>query len=180
MVYTESTMKKLSGHVVSVNILGLLGYMSSLLAWLLIAATFFVLLADSSFMTMPNDQPFVERLAIPDNLTGVAAVASYGVAIVAIIVTIIIFMTFPYFISENLSRFMRYILKTLKIAQEPISYLHPPQTNKQAGQVHHCLKHALLPLPAVAEFPEVFEPGIGSLYECPKLELSFVVARLTP
>lgn len=110
-------MKKLSGRVVSVNILGLLGYMSSLLAWLLFMAAFFVLLADSSFMTMPNNQPFVQILPIPDNLTGVASMASYGVTAVAIIVTIIIFITFPYFVSKNLSRFMRYILKVFKITQ---------------------------------------------------------------
>jgi len=50
-------------------------------------------------------------------LTGVAAVASYGVTTVAIIVTIILFITFPYFVSKNLSRFMRYTLKVLKITQ---------------------------------------------------------------
>jgi len=110
-------MKKLSGRVVSVNVLGLLGYMSSLLAWLLFVATFFVLLADSSFMTMSNNRPFVRVLPIPDNLTGVAAVAGYGVTTVAIIVTIILFITFPYFVSKNLSRFMRYTLKVLKITQ---------------------------------------------------------------
>lgn len=109
-------MKKLSGQVVSVNILGILGYMSSLLAWLLFVAIFFVLLADSSFMTMPNEQPSVHALTIPDNLTAMAFIASYGVAIVAVIVTIIIFITLPYFVSKGLSRFMRRALKVLKIA----------------------------------------------------------------
>ncbi len=32
---------------------------------------------------------------------------------------------------------------------EPISNLHPPQTDKQAGQVNNSLKHALLSFPAV-------------------------------
>jgi hypothetical protein len=115
MVYTKSTMKKLSGRVVSINILGILGYMSSLLAWLLFIAVFFVLLADSSFMTMPDNRPIVQPLTIPDNLTGVAWAAGYGVAIVAVIVTIIIFLSFPYFVSKGMSRFMKHTLRVLKI-----------------------------------------------------------------
>lgn len=39
---------------------------------------------------------------------------------------------------------------TLFTFMEPISNLHPPQTDEQTGQVNNCLKHALFPLPAVA------------------------------
>lgn len=110
-------MKKLSGRVVSVNILGALGYMSLLLAWLLFVAVFFVLLANSSFMTMPNEQPVGQAVAIPDSFTGLATYASYSVAVVASIVTVILFVTLPYFMSRGLSGSVRYVLKLARITE---------------------------------------------------------------
>lgn len=117
LVYTKSTMKKPSGRVVSVNILGLLGYMSLLLAWFLFIAVFFVLLANSSFMTMPGSQPVDHAATIPDSFSGMAMFASYGVAVVALVVTIIIFVTLPYFMSKGISKFIRRGLGWLRVTE---------------------------------------------------------------
>jgi hypothetical protein len=109
-------MKKLPKRVVTVNIFGIVGYMCALVSWALLASVFFVLLANSSFMTMPH-QTTVTTLPLPADPSNSAPLVGYGVVVLVTLVAFCIFVTLPYFISRGLSRFLRRTSTALRMSQ---------------------------------------------------------------
>jgi hypothetical protein len=105
-------MKKLSPRVIAVNSIGTLGYMSSLLVWVLLATIVLALFLNGLAVvpTQPGEiistQPESNSLA-----TGVA----YVVTGIMIVVTIAVLVFLPYFIGKLSSASLRWLLKVLHV-----------------------------------------------------------------
>jgi len=87
-------------------------------------------------------------LLVLNGVLGVNSVVATGMVCLALLVPIIVRrpdLAVPAFLTGVAMATLAAL-----IYFEPISYLHPPQTDKQAGEVNNCLKHTLLPFPAVA------------------------------
>jgi len=105
-------MKKLSPRVIGVNIVGTIGYMSSLLAWVLLATIGLALFLNG--MTVVPMQPS-EITSTQPEANGLATGAAYVVTGVMIVVTIAVLVLLPYFIGKLSSVSLRWLLKILRI-----------------------------------------------------------------
>lgn len=111
----KTRMKKIPRRTFGINVIGVVGYMFALVSWTLLLAVFFVLLANSSFMTMPH-QTVTPSLSLPAHASTGAMLISYGITALAIIVTLFVFITLPYFIGRNLSRLLRFLATAAKVS----------------------------------------------------------------
>jgi hypothetical protein len=114
--YTVSNMRSISKRIVAVNTLGLLGYMSMLVSWLLLLAVVFVMIVNSPLVVTEHTVITTSGSPMPQEMSGIAQFASYGVTAVVIVVSISVFVTLPYFMSRGMSRLMRRILGALAIS----------------------------------------------------------------
>ena len=115
--YTVSSMRNVSKRVVAVNALGILGYMSMLVSWLLLLAVAFVMIVNSPLVVDGHTVvTTTETAPLPQQLSGVAQLASYGVTAVVIAVSVGVFVTLPYFMSRGMSRLLRRVLAALAVS----------------------------------------------------------------
>ena len=115
--YTVSSMRNVSKRVVAVNALGTLGYMSMLVSWLLLLAVVFVMIVNSPLVVDEHTVvTTTETAPLPQQLSGVAQLASYGVTAVVIAVSIGVFVTLPYFMSRGMSRLLRRVLAAFAVS----------------------------------------------------------------
>jgi hypothetical protein len=105
-------MKKLSPRVIGVNIIGTIGYMSSLLAWVLLATIALALFLNG--LTVLPAQPSEIVSTQPESNSLVTGMA-YVVTGVMIVVTIAVLVLLPYFIGKLSSVSLRWLLKVLHI-----------------------------------------------------------------
>lgn len=106
-------MKKLMLRVVGVNILGTIGYMSSLFSWVLLAAVIVALVLSGSTV-VPAEQ--VDPTPAQSTPNGLATGIAYVVTGVMIIITIAVFILLPYFIGKCSSASLRWLLGILRVA----------------------------------------------------------------
>lgn len=106
-------MKKLQPRVIGVNILGALGYMLVLLAWVLLAAVIAALVLERS-TPVPLQPP--EASTVQPAFSQLATGVSYIITAIMVVVTVGLVVLFPYLIGKWSSVVLRWILKTLRIA----------------------------------------------------------------
>jgi hypothetical protein len=104
--------RKLQFRVVGVNILGTLGYMSSLAAWILFAAVLSVLFMGSTEVVfVPSGDAIVNESAI----AGLSTAVAYLVTGVMVLVTLVLVVVLPYLIGKLSSLSLRWLFRLLRI-----------------------------------------------------------------
>jgi len=105
-------MKKLTLRTFGVNVLGTIGYMSSLLSWILLMTVLLAL-----FLNGPAVVPVEssETVAPGSALGGLATGAAYVVTAIMIIVTVAVLVLLPYFIGKLSSTSLRWLLGLLRM-----------------------------------------------------------------
>jgi len=103
----------LSPRVIGVNIVGTIGYMSSLLAWILLATVMLALFLNG--MTVVPVQPS-DVTPVQPVFNGLTTGVAYIVTGIMIIVTIAVLVLLPYFIGKLSSVSLKWLLGILRVS----------------------------------------------------------------
>ena len=109
-------MKKIFRAVTTVNVFGAIGYMLLVASWAFFLAIIIALLLDPSVRTLPTDIVQSQATPTPKGPSLAVIVASYAITALAVMVSLFVLVTLPYFVGKWCARMIRRLMTMLKIA----------------------------------------------------------------